>query len=157
MAAPRALPLRESSDSSTAAMRIAVVGTGYVGLVTATCLAESGNDIVGIDKDARKIQVLESGRLPIHEPGLLELPTLVSRMTAGGQPFGIGVPSLKPGSPADVCLIDLDAEWEVGEAGYESRSSNNAFAGQRLTGRVRMTVADGTVAYRERSFAIGAV
>lgn len=54
-------------------MKIAVIGTGYVGLVTATCLAESGNDVVGIDKDERKIQILESGRLPIHEPGLLEL------------------------------------------------------------------------------------
>lgn len=54
-------------------MKIAVIGTGYVGLVTATCLAESGNDVVGIDKDVRKIELLESGRLPIYEPGLLEL------------------------------------------------------------------------------------
>jgi UDPglucose 6-dehydrogenase len=56
-----------------AALKIAVIGTGYVGLVTATCLAESGNDLVGIDKDRRKIETLESGRLPIYEPGLLEL------------------------------------------------------------------------------------
>ncbi|HZT83576.1 MAG TPA: UDP-glucose/GDP-mannose dehydrogenase family protein [Gemmataceae bacterium] len=54
-------------------MKVAVIGTGYVGLVTATCLAESGNDVVGIDKDERKIQTLEAGRLPIYEPGLLEL------------------------------------------------------------------------------------
>jgi UDPglucose 6-dehydrogenase len=54
-------------------MKIAVIGTGYVGLVTATCLAESGNDVIGIDKDAAKIGVLESGQLPIYEPGLLEL------------------------------------------------------------------------------------
>jgi UDPglucose 6-dehydrogenase len=54
-------------------VKIAVIGTGYVGLVTATCLAESGNDVIGIDKDARKIEVLEAGRLPIYEPGLLEL------------------------------------------------------------------------------------
>jgi UDPglucose 6-dehydrogenase len=54
-------------------MKIAVVGTGYVGLVTSTCLAESGNDVIGIDKDARKIELLECGRLPIYEPGLLEL------------------------------------------------------------------------------------
>ena len=53
--------------------------------------------------------------------------------------------------------MDLDAEWEVGEAGYESRSANCAFAGRRLTGRVRMTIAAGAVAYRERSFALGAV
>ena len=90
-------------------------------------------------------------------PGLVELGLLVERMTAGGEPFGIATPSLAPGSPANVCLVDLDAEWEVGEAGYESRSDNCAFAGRRLTGRVRMTVADGAVAYRERSFALGAV
>ena len=44
-------------------MKIAVIGTGYVGLVTATCLAESGNEVVGIDKDAAKIATLESGKL----------------------------------------------------------------------------------------------
>ena len=54
-------------------MKVAVVGTGYVGLVTATCLAESGNDVAGIDNDARKVATLESGALPIYEPGLLEL------------------------------------------------------------------------------------
>jgi UDPglucose 6-dehydrogenase len=54
-------------------VKIAVIGTGYVGLVTSTCLSESGNDIFGIDKDERKIRMLESGRLPIYEPGLLEL------------------------------------------------------------------------------------
>jgi UDPglucose 6-dehydrogenase len=54
-------------------VKVAVIGTGYVGLVTATCLAESGNDVVGIDKDRRKLETLEAGRLPIYEPGLLEL------------------------------------------------------------------------------------
>jgi dihydroorotase len=90
-------------------------------------------------------------------PGEIELALLVERLTAGGEPFGILTSSLAPGSPANVCLVDLDAEWEVGEAGYESRSDNCAFAGRRLTGRVRMTIADGAVAYRERSFALGAV
>ena len=90
-------------------------------------------------------------------PGLVDLPTLVMRMTAGGEAFGLPAPKLAPGCEANVCLIDPEAEWEVGEAGYESRSANCAFAGQRLTGRVRMTVAGGHVAYRERSFAIGAV
>ena len=54
-------------------MKIAVIGTGYVGLVTSTCLAETGNEVIGIDKDASKIAILESGKLPIYEPGLLEL------------------------------------------------------------------------------------
>jgi UDPglucose 6-dehydrogenase len=54
-------------------VKIAVIGTGYVGLVTATCLAESGNEVVGVDKDTAKIATLDSGKLPIYEPGLLEL------------------------------------------------------------------------------------
>jgi dihydroorotase len=90
-------------------------------------------------------------------PGVVELGLLVERMTAGGQPFGLPVPRIERGAPANLVLVDLDAEWEVGEAGYESRSANCAFAGKRMTGRVRMTVADGAVAYRERTFALGAV
>jgi dihydroorotase len=89
--------------------------------------------------------------------GVMELSLLIERMTAGGAPFGLDVPTLRPGAPANLCLVDLEAEWDVGEAGYESRSANCAFAGRRLTGRVRMTIADGCVAYRERSFALGAV
>jgi UDPglucose 6-dehydrogenase len=54
-------------------MRIAVVGAGYVGLVTGTCLAESGNDVVCVDVDERKIAMLQEGRSPIYEPGLEEL------------------------------------------------------------------------------------
>jgi dihydroorotase len=90
-------------------------------------------------------------------PGVLDLALLVERMTAGGEPFGLPVPRIERGAPANLCLVDLDAEWEVGEAGYESRSANCAFAGRRVTGRVRMTIAAGAVAYRERTFALGAV
>jgi UDPglucose 6-dehydrogenase len=54
-------------------MKITMIGTGYVGLVTGTCLAESGNEVVCVDKDEQKIATLESGQLTIYEPGLLEL------------------------------------------------------------------------------------
>jgi len=54
-------------------MKIAVVGTGYVGLVTGTCLADSGNDVVCIDIDEKKIAGLKAGVIPIYEPGLSEL------------------------------------------------------------------------------------
>jgi UDPglucose 6-dehydrogenase len=54
-------------------MKIAVVGTGYVGLVAGACLAESGNDVICIDKDATKINMLRRGKIPIYEPGLEDL------------------------------------------------------------------------------------
>ncbi|MBI4486898.1 MAG: UDP-glucose/GDP-mannose dehydrogenase family protein [Acidobacteria bacterium] len=54
-------------------MKIAVAGTGYVGLVLGACLAENGNNVICVDKDSAKIAMLEQGRMPIYEPGLEEL------------------------------------------------------------------------------------
>ena len=54
-------------------MKIAVVGTGYVGLVVGACLAENGNTVVCVDKEAGKIGMLEAGQMPIYEPGLEEM------------------------------------------------------------------------------------
>lgn len=54
-------------------MNIAVIGTGYVGLVTGTCLAEGGNRVICVDKDEDKITLLNGGKLPLYEPGLDDL------------------------------------------------------------------------------------
>jgi dihydroorotase len=90
------------------------------------------------------------------QPGVLALDVVVERLTAGARLMGLPVPRIAVGQPANLCLVDLDASWQVGEAGYESRSDNCAFAGRTLQGRVLLTVADGAVAYRRRSFAVSA-
>jgi dihydroorotase len=89
-------------------------------------------------------------------PGVLDLALVVERLTAGGGLLGLPVPRVTTGEPANLCLVDLAAEWEVGEDGYESRSENCCFAGRRLCGRVLLTIAAGSVAYRERAFAVTA-
>ncbi|MBS0510699.1 MAG: UDP-glucose/GDP-mannose dehydrogenase family protein [Proteobacteria bacterium] len=63
-------------------MKITVVGTGYVGLVSGACLADVGNDVLCLDVDPNKIRILEEGGIPIHEPGLLEI---VRRNVAAGR------------------------------------------------------------------------
>ncbi len=63
-------------------MKVSIVGTGYVGLVTGTCLAEVGNDVVCLDLDERKIGMLKQGQIPIYEPGLEDM---VQRNQAAGR------------------------------------------------------------------------
>ncbi|HEY2910523.1 MAG TPA: UDP-glucose/GDP-mannose dehydrogenase family protein, partial [Gemmataceae bacterium] len=105
-------------------MKVAVVGTGYVGLVTATCLAESGNDVTGVDKDASKIATLKAGKLPIYEPGLLELVqrnVREGRLNFGSDLAAAVVPAkvvfLAVGTPqSPEGAADLSAVWAVGNA-----------------------------------------
>jgi UDPglucose 6-dehydrogenase len=105
-------------------MKIAVIGTGYVGLVTGTCFAECGNDVNCIDKDARKIDRLNQGHLPIYEPGLQELVLRNHRedrlqfttdLAGGIAPaqlifIAVGTPQSADGS------ADLSTVWAVTEA-----------------------------------------
>ncbi|MCW2959395.1 MAG: dihydroorotase, partial [Solirubrobacterales bacterium] len=67
------------------------------------------------------------------------------------------IPRIAVGQPANLTLVDTEQEWTVGEQGYESRSANCCFAGRRLRGRVLLTVAAGSVAFRERAFSVHAV
>ncbi|MCC6126138.1 MAG: UDP-glucose/GDP-mannose dehydrogenase family protein [Pirellulales bacterium] len=104
-------------------MKISVIGAGYVGLVTGTCLAETGSDVVCVDCDRKKIDVLNRGHIPIYEPGLAEL---VARNVAAGRLhftadtaaaaksrivfLAVGTP------PADDGTVDLSALWAAVES-----------------------------------------
>jgi UDPglucose 6-dehydrogenase len=105
-------------------MKITIVGTGYVGLVTGTCFAESGNDVICVDKLDAKIEGLKQGQIPIYEPGLEEL--VISNFKDGRLKFttdladavnqselvfiAVGTPQSEDGS------ADLSGVFAVGEA-----------------------------------------
>jgi dihydroorotase len=86
-------------------------------------------------------------------PGELELGIVIERMTSGGALYGLPTPRIATGEPANVCLVDLGAKFEVGAEGYVSRSQNCCFYGRTLHGRVLITVAAGAVAFRARLLA----
>lgn len=105
-------------------MKIAVIGTGYVGLVTGTCFAESGNQVTCIDIDETKVEQLKQGEIPIYEPGLEEM---VKRNTEAGRLLfttsyadsipeakcifiAVGTPQTADGS------ANLDSIWKVAES-----------------------------------------
>src|SRR5262249_5306599 len=92
-------------------MKIAVIGTGYVGLVTGTCLAESGNDVVCVDQVVEKIARLKQGRIPIYEPGLTEL---VHRNARDGR---LRFTTSLPEGLADAALVFIAVGTPQGEHG----------------------------------------
>jgi UDPglucose 6-dehydrogenase len=133
-------------------MRIAIVGTGYVGLVSGTCLAESGNEVICIDKDPKKIETLEAGRLPIYEPGLQELVQrnrregrlLFTTSTAKGLEKAqlvflcVGTPQGNDGA------ADLGSVWAVGNDIAEFLNKQTAKRAVPLLVIVKSTVPVGT-------------
>ena len=110
-------------------MRIAMIGTGYVGLVSGACFSEFGVDVVCVDKDSDKIARLEAGEIPIYEPGLQGL--VESNVSAGRLSFttdlaaavsaadavfiAVGTPSRRGDGHADLSYVFAAAE-EIAQA-----------------------------------------
>src|SRR3954469_24856694 len=105
-------------------MRIAVIGTGYVGLVSGACFADSGNSITCVDINAAKIEGLKQGKIPIYEPGLTDL--VLKNQAAGRLHFTTDTAAavrdarlvyLAVGTPSsDDGAADLSALWAVVKA-----------------------------------------
>ncbi len=110
-------------------MRIAIIGTGYVGLVSGACFSDFGHDVVCVDKDERKIDALERNVMPIYEPGLDELvarnvrqgrlsfTTSIAEGVKGAEAvfIAVGTPSRRGDGHADLSYV-YGAAREIGEA-----------------------------------------
>ena len=110
-------------------MKVTMIGTGYVGLVSGACFAEFGLDVVCVDRDARKIEALNAGQIPIYEPGLEDLVargraarrltfTTDLRAAVGGCDavfICVGTPSRQDDGQADLSQV-FEAAREIGQA-----------------------------------------
>jgi len=112
-------------------MKIAVIGTGYVGLVTGTCFAESGHTVTCVDVDQQKVATLKAGGIPIYEPGLEEL--VKRNVREGRLSFTTAYAEAVPG--AEVAFIAVGTPpGETGEADLTYVLSAAESIGQALTG-----------------------
>ena len=95
-------------------MKIAIVGAGYVGLVTGVCLADFGHDVVCIDKDEDKIDALARGEIPIYEPGLTEL--VKSNVNSGRLSFSTDLKAVVPDAEAVFIAVGTPSRRGDGHA-----------------------------------------
>lgn len=150
-------PLRTEDDRQAL---IDAVRSGTVDCIATDHAPHSAEEKeVPFEQAAMGVTGLETAFAVIYtdlvEPGILDLGTVVERMSAGAGAFGFELPGLTPDAAAHVALLDLDEEWEAGADGWESRSHNSCFSGKALRGRCQVTVVAGHVAFRQRSFAMG--
>ena len=145
------VPMSESDNqgcSGVAVLKISIIGTGYVGAVTGACLAELGHDIVFVGRDTKKLDLIQSGKSPIYEPGLdqlleknlIRITTTVDLMDAIRKTaltfICVGTPSNDDGS------IDLDQIQDVSHTIGKSLASADVYH----TIIVKSTVLPGTSA-----------
>jgi UDPglucose 6-dehydrogenase len=141
-------------------MRIAMIGTGYVGLVSGACFSEFGHHVVCVDKDADKIEALKNGRMPIYEPGLEDV--VADNVSAGRLSFtvdlrsaaqdadvvfiAVGTPSRRGDGHADLTYV-FKASEEIAEAinGYTvviTKSTVPVGTGQKVEETIRRIRSD---------------
>ncbi len=92
-------------------MRVAMIGTGYVGLVSGVCFSDFGHEVVCVDKDPAKLEMLRAGQVPIYEPGLQEL--MVRNMESGRLHFSNDLPAAV--SEADAVFIAVGTPARRGD------------------------------------------
>lgn len=135
-------------------MQIAVIGSGYVGLVTAACLADSGNHVVAVDNDAAKVERLQAGRCPLFEPGLEEL--LQKNLRAIRLCFTTDLPTAVAGARVIFLAVGTPPRPD-GSADLSALESVARATAQALTGPAivvtKSTVPVGTGARLERLIA----
>jgi dihydroorotase len=140
-------PLRAESDR---AALLAALRSGAIGAVASDHAPHASHEKdVPFEAAPFGVTGLETAFAVLHthlvEPGLLDLETLLVRMSDGpARAFGFEPPRLAVGARANLVLLDLEEAWRVDEDGFRSRSANSWLLGETLTGRVRLTVADGS-------------
>ena len=122
------------------------------GAAEALVAAREVYDAIFLDIQMPGLTGLETAFAALHtylvEAGLVKLETLLERMSAGpARIFGLERPRVAVGAPANFVLLDLASTWRVREDGFRSRSANSWLLGERLTGKVKLTVAAGRVAF----------
>src|SRR6478735_9014926 len=112
-------------------MKLAIIGSGYVGLVAGTCFADSGNDVVCVDIDQKKIQALNDGIIPIYEPGLEDL----VKKNVKSQRLSFTTDFANAVSSAQVVFIAVGTpEGETGEADLQYVLAAARQIGQAMKG-----------------------
>lgn len=143
-------PLRSEADRQAL---IAALKSGVIDIIATDHAPHAAHEKeVPFEQAAMGVTGLETAFPVIYTdlvlPGVLDLGTVVDRLTRGAELFELSRPAIEVGVPANLCVVDLEATWTVGERGYLSRSENCCFAGRELRGRIELTVAAGVVVHR---------
>jgi len=143
-------PLRAETDRASL---LAALRSGTIGAIASDHAPHARHEKdVPFEEAPFGVTGLETAFAALHthlvEAGLLDLETLLTRMSDGpARAFGLEPPRIAVGARANLVLLDLGQAWRVDEGGFRSRSANSWLLGETLRGRVRMTVADGIVAF----------